>query len=271
MYKLLLATDNPAIQNAFSVVPWESLGFRPPRVATSAEAAIATLNGTYADAVAIGLPTAQDDALVQYLLAAHPLLPIMTVSPNAGQVETYARELGRLLARIHADVTNEAFTEADRLQVCRHDFFRMLMAGQVETEDDVLRKLRLLRSKMDPHKPCVMARLSMPEDSDFLKGRWQYGPERLEMALRNIFGVEVQGLRILSCVLPGEKIVLLGCPMLFHESAEEESMTGVVSEHVQSCIAHVGEYLGLDLSITAIRVLSALTALARSAESGELL
>ena len=46
--------------------------------------------------------------------------------------------------------------------------------------------------------------------------------ERLEMALRNIFGVEVAGLRILSCVLPGERILLLGCPMLNHELETEE-------------------------------------------------
>jgi hypothetical protein len=116
---------------------------------------------------------------------------------------------------------------------------------------------------MDPHRPCVVAELKMPEGSDFLRGRWHYGPERLEMALRNIFGVEVAGLRILSCVLPGDRILLLGCPMLHHElETAEDSMTGVVSRHVQDCIDHVDEYLGIDLTIASLRVLPALTAMA---------
>lgn len=91
------------------------------------------------------------------------------------------------------------------------------MDGRATSEEDVLRHLRLIRSKMDPTKPCVVAELEIPADNDFLRGRWQYGSDRLEVALRNIFGVEAHGLRILACVLPGDRIVLLGCPMLFHE------------------------------------------------------
>ena len=43
---------------------------------------------------------------------------------------------------------------------------------------------------------------------------------------------------------------------------EENSMTGVVSQHVQDCIDHVDEYLGIDLTIAAMHVLPALTAMA---------
>ena len=39
-------------------------------------------------------------------------------------------------------------------------------------------------------------------------------------------------------------------------------MTGVVSRHVQDCIDHVDEYLGIDLTIASLRVLPALTAMA---------
>ena len=63
--------------------------------------------------------------------------------------------------------------------------------------------------------------------------------------------LEIAGLRILCCVLPGERIVLLGCPMRFHETElEENSMTGVISQHVQDCIAHVEEYLGIDKKVS---------------------
>ena len=118
-------------------------------------------------------------------------------------IESYAVELRRLLGRINADVSNDAFSTADLLKECRHEFFRALMDGRATSEEDVLRHLRLIRSKMDPTKPCVVAELEIPADNDFLRGRGQYGSDRLEVALRNIFGVEAHGLRILACVLPG--------------------------------------------------------------------
>jgi len=266
MYKLLLTTNDPAIQDAFAAVKWEELGFRQPRVVSSAEEAVSSLKTNHADAIAIALPEEEDAALLSILMESNPDLPVMAVSRKSGHVERYALELRRVLNRIHADMSNTSFTAAEQLQVCRHEFFRALMDQRIPDVKTTQRMLRLLRSKMDATKPCVVAELSMPADSDFLKGRWQYGPERLELALRNIFGVEVQGLRILSCVLPGERIVLLGCPMLFHEfEAEGNSMTGVISNHVQDCIDHVGEFMGLDLTISSIRILPALTAMAADA------
>ena len=56
MYKLLLVTNDPAIRDAFDAVAWESLGFRQPRVVSSAADAAGSLNAHHADAIAIGLP-----------------------------------------------------------------------------------------------------------------------------------------------------------------------------------------------------------------------
>ena len=87
------------------------------------------------------------------------MLPIMAVSTKPGVIESYAVELRRLLGRINADVSNDAFSTADLLKECRHEFFRALMDGRATSEEDVLRHLRLIRSKMDPTKPCVVAEL----------------------------------------------------------------------------------------------------------------
>ena len=244
MYKLLLATNDPAVVEAFSAVKWEELGFKQPRVVSTAEEALSSLRVNHADAVAIGLPKEQDDLLVEQLLEKNPMLPIMAVSTKPGVIESYAVELRRLLGRINADVSNDAFSTADLLKECRHEFFRALMDGRAT-------------------KPCVVAELEIPADNDFLRGRWQYGSDRLEVALRNIFGVEAHGLRILACVLPGDRIVLLGCPMLFHEGPDEDaSITGILSDHIRDSIEHVDEYMGIDLRIASIRVLPCLTALA---------
>ena len=266
MYKILLTTNDQEIRGAFDAVKWEEFGFRQPRFAASVEDAVSSLKAYHADAIAIGLSTEEDEELVRFLMEQYPELPIMAVSKKSGHVERYALELRKVLNRIHADLSNTSFSTAEQLQVCRHEFFRALMDQRIPDAKTTNRLLRLTRSKMDATKPCVVAELSMPADSDFLKGRWQYGSERLELALRNIFGVEVQGLRILSCVLPGDRIVLLGCPMLMHEGpAEGVSMTGIISNHVSDCIAHVDEFLGLDLAISSIRILPALTAMAKDA------
>lgn len=263
MYKLLLATDFQPVRDAFSAVAWEDMGFKQPRLAATVDEALTSLKNFHADAIAIALPAAEDAALIDALMAAYPDLPVMEAPDMRGEVELRALELRKLLSRLNADVSNDSYTLSDRMMACRHDYFRALMDGRVPTGKDVRRMLRLVRSKMDPTRPCVVAELEMPANSDFLKGRWHYGPERLEMALRNIFGVEVAGLRILSCVLPNEHIVLLGCPMLHHEmQTAESSMTGVLSRHVQECIDHSAEFLGIDLTITALRVLPALTAMA---------
>ncbi len=264
MYKLLLATNDQAVMDAFAAVAWDELGFKEPRVVSTAEEALQSLTVYHADAISIALPQAQDDALIAGLLARWPDLPVMEASVRRGDVEVRVIELRRLLHKLNQDISDDDYTLSDQMMVCRHQFFRALMDRRIPSGKDVVRMLRLVRSKMDPHRPCVVAELKMPDGSDFLKGRWHYGPERLEMALRNIFGVEVAGLRILSCVLPGDRILLLACPMLHHElETGEDSMTGVVSRHVQDCIDHVDEYLGIDLTITAMRVLPALTAMAR--------
>ena len=263
MYKLLLATNDQAVRDAFAAVAWENMGFKEPRMAATVEEALASLKAYHADAIAIALPAAEDDELIRALMTAHPDLPVMEAPSKRGEVELRALETRKLLVRLNADISNDSYTLADQMMVCRHEYFRAMMDRRIPSGKDVERMLRLVRSKMDPHRPCVVAELKMPEGSDFLKGRWHYGPERLEMALRNIFGVEVAGLRILSCVLPGERIILLGCPMLYHElETAENSMTGVVSQHVQDCIGHVDEYLGIDLSIASMQVLPALTAMA---------
>ena len=267
MYKLLLATNDQAVRDAFAAVAWENLGFKQPRLAASVEDVLISLKAFHADAIAIALPAGEDAALIEKLLAAYPDLPVMAASARSGEVEKHVLELRKLLVRMNADISNDSFTPADQLMVCRHEFFRALMDRRIPSGADVERLLRLVRSKMNPNRPCVVAELKMPANSDFLKGRWQYGPERLELALRNIFGVEVAGLRILSCVLPGERILLLGCPMLCHEvEAEGSSITGIVSHHVQDCIDHVDEFLGIDLTIAAMHVLPALTAMARDQE-----
>ncbi len=264
MYKLLLATDKPEIMEAFQAVgSWEGLGFKTPRMVSTPQAAMDSLKKHHADGIAFSFDDKGNEALMNHLIQEYPILPIIAAGKNAGQVTDAVCELRSLLNRTHADFSNDNFGEADMLQLCRHEFFRALIGGKVTTCDDVIRRLLLLRSRMNAGQPCVLLELTMPEGDSFLTGRWHYGSERLEVALRNFFGVELNGMRMLVSVLPGDKIYLLACPMLGEEAAD--SISGMVHSHAQESIEHVREYLGLHLKIANVRVLPNLTVLATNA------
>ena len=263
MYKLLLATDRPEIMNAFGAVSsWESLGFKAPRMVSSAQGAIESLKRHHADGIAYALSDRDEKLLGACLAEDYPLLPIFEAGRTQAEVVNAVCELRALLNRTHADFSNDSFGEADMMQLCRHEFFRALLGGMITDQSAVMRRMRLLRSRMDPTRSCVVVELTMPEGDSYLKGRWHYGTERLEVALRNFFGVELNGMRMLVSVLPDERIFLLACPMLGESSEQEDSMTGLVSSHAQECIGLVSEYLGLNLSIAGIRVLPNLSSLA---------
>lgn len=265
MYKLLLATDRPEVVEAFgAVTEWESMGFRAPRIVTTVNAALKSLKEHHADAIAFSFAGQDEALLMEHLRTFYPQLPIFAAADTPGVLTEVLQELRLLLSRIYADFSNDDFSVADMLQICRHEFFRALLEGRVTGEENVRRWLRLLRSRYDPDKPCVLVELSMPGGGDFLKGRWHYGTERLEVALRNFFGVELEGLRMLVAVLPDERVFLLAGSMLGMQA--NDSMTGVVAAHAQACIEHVREYLHLDLTITNIRVSPRLAELARKEE-----
>ena len=265
MYKLLLATDRAEVLEAFNAVTaWESMGFRTPRIVTSVNGAIKSLKEHHADAIAFSFGEQDEAVLMDHLDVFYPLLPIFSAEETSGALIKVLSELRTVLNRTHADFSNDNFGMADMMQICRHELFRALLQEKVEGEESVIRLLRLLRSKMDPEKPGVIVELGMPQDSDFLKGRWHYGTDRLEVALRNFFGVEVAGMRMVAAVLPDERIYLVAGAM--RGTQQPDSMTGLVTAHVQECIEHVEEYLHLDLTMKNIRVLPKLKELARKEE-----
>lgn len=264
MYKLLLVTDQPRVVEAFADnMQWESFGFRVPRVADSAQSAVESLQKHHADGIAIALPAKEENVLLAYLTQNRPLLPIMRASTRRDEVCRDVQELSSLLTRVNADTMDGRYSASEAMQAERHGFFRKLLDGHFHDCDDVRRHLKLLRSRMNPDAPCVLIEFTLPEDENYLMGRWQYGPERLEIAMRNFFGSELDGMRLLVSVLPGNRIYLLSCPMMGCAASvdEEQSLTGMVSAHAMASIAHVREFLGIEMSIANVYVLPSVTAL----------
>lgn len=263
MYKLLLATSVPEIVEGFNSVPsYEVLGFRKPVIATTAEEAIRLLAERHFDGIAYDFKDDSNLLIRECLVNRFPLMPIINADANKYDIGTSLKELGKLLGRLNADDSDDPVSTADMMQICRHNYLRNLLDGKVMGFENVHRSLRMLRSRMDPTRPCVVVSLALPENNDFFTGRWHYGPERLETALRNFFGVEINNMRILAVVLPDEQIRVLCCPMVNREVATE-SMTGMVMDHLQETIGMVSEYLGIELNISGVDVLPSISALAK--------
>ena len=154
MYKILLVTDRPEVLDAFAGVnTWETLGFRAPRICNSAESAISCLKAHHVDGIGIALEKQEEALLNAHLMAFYPILPIFAVSKNVTELLESVTELRSLLNRTHADFSNDSFGEADMLQICRHEFFRALLSEQIASKQDVINRMRLLRSRMDPEAP----------------------------------------------------------------------------------------------------------------------
>ena len=207
----------------------------------------------------------EEKKILAYLRENYPNVPIFKAGTTPEEVLRYLNELNILLNRIHADFSNDGFREIDMLMECRHEFFRKLMTGRVKSRDDLLRNMRLLRSRMDPDSVCMVMELNQPqsEGQDRLSGRWHYGPDRLELALRNSFGGDVEGVHVLPTVHTDGRILVLCCSLLDAETTlkTQDAMTALLTARIADGIAHMQEFFGLELHITGMKVLPSLYAL----------
>ena len=260
MYKLLLVTDRPEVREAFSAVEdWGRLGFKPPRMAAGVDEATDSLTHHHADAVAVALPPEEEKKLLTAMSCPKwHLRPVLDAADSRDQVIRDVMELELLLSRTHADYSNDPYSEETMMQLARHEYFRRVISGRETSPERLHRYLRLLRSRMDPDRPCILVQLVMPEDDDYLSAHWRYGPDRLEVAMRNIFGAELSGMRLLVSVLESEEIYLLACPMLDRETPDPDQMEQLVMEHAAWGCDHVREYLNMELEVDGIRRLHSL-------------
>ena len=266
MYKLLLATDQQAYIDVFSKTEtFESLGFRTPRIVGSVESAVECLKKHHVDAIAYHFEKEKNALLFEYLQQNYPILPIFEATRTLKKQVDILLELRTLLNRTHADFSDDKFDEADMMMLCRHEFFRQLLSEAIDSKKTVESRLLLLRSSMDIKKPCVVLDMALPDGEEYFHGRWHYGADRLEVALRNFFGHEIKGMRILPSVIAPDMVRVLACPLIGSEDngIDSLSITGVVHDHAKEALEGVRDYLSLDMKIVNIRVLPNLTGLVK--------
>ena len=262
MYKLLLVTDRPEVVSAFDSIPsWEELCYRIVRKASGVDEAIAHLKAHHSVAIALALPEKEEQRLIEYLNERYPNRPIMRATADAADITSWARQAEQLLNRTHADYSNDRYDEGEMMALTRHNYFRRMLAGTERDPERIRRSLLLVRSKMDPNQPCVAMRLAVPDDDGYIASHWKHGAEGLEVAMRNIFGYELNGMRILTSILPDEHIYLVACPLLGVPPRDPDEMLEEVTSHVSDNLSHIYEYLNIDMKMDAVCILDSIVEL----------
>ncbi len=268
MYKLLLVSDQEDVLNAFAGIRnWELLGFKPPHIRHDFEGTKDSLAKHHADGICIAVDHDQEELILAYLQQYFPNVSIFEAGHNGEEVLRYLSELKILLNRINADFYNERSSTRDNLQMCRHEFFRKVINGKVKNSDDLHRNMRLLRSRMDADRPCLLIELDQSAPNDRLEGRWHYGKDQLEIALRTSFAGDLNGIHILPTIHSDGRILVLACPLHGVDTdMTVDTMTAMLTTYTADSIEHMKEFFGLELHISGIRVFPALTALCENTD-----
>lgn len=258
MYRLLIVTEDQAVWDMFAAMEgWEAMGFKTPRLRRSVDEAIECMHKHHIDAIAL------DDSeslkpLSDYLNEQCPCMPIFQIEKNADAQMDTIRRVGRLLSRLHADDSNDCYDEAASFDQQRNRWIKKALSGLVETQDEMEKELKLYRCTEQVETPCVVARLALPQDDNFLTNRWHYGSERLETALRNFFGEHHDHMLLHVAVVSPQEVRVLCYP--------QEPQTGlseaIASEYIQETVEQIERYLGLSMQVLNLRRVPGIEALA---------
>lgn len=246
MYRLLLVTDKPDIRGLYTSYPdWEAQGFEKPIVMSNAESGINQLINKHFDVVSWLLPVKEGKQMSTFIVKKPEIMGIETVRDP----QMLHRELGyarrELLSR---DVQRQQAQPDDLTRVMRSRFFCDLLRGESYTPAQIDEKLHMLgMSNVDPTRPVTVASFRLPQGDFFLSEVWQYGRDRLENALRNIF--ENTGSADYSCVMlmiNPHHMRLLMVPLV--DIARDDLYAAMVA-HLEQCQTSLEQYFELTMNI----------------------
>lgn len=252
MYKLLLVTDRDEVVSAFEKVPnLRELAFAPITVLREPQAAIDYLERNAADAVGYSIRYGDVTPLRQYLVEQRPSLPIFQTHHHDETLLGELQRIRKFLDTLHADHSDRPYNEGEVLDYLRDELMHQLLAHEIPGKEELKSRLKLVRAELSLDKPALLFDFDMPLGEMYLGGRWHYGRERLEQALRNhFFGRYVDNIYYGVAVLSPRHIRLLACPKHSAPSEDQGALMQRVEEQVQTAINDIKEYLDLDLNLT---------------------
>jgi len=261
MYKLLLISDQKDVLDAYEQIDnWEFNGFRKPHIRHDLEGAKQSLQIHHADAIILDLENRDKLEIFRYLRANYPLLPLCMAGKTTEDAKKYLAELLQMLNWLHADFASEAFDEQKMMIRARRHFFRNLVSGKkAVTRDELKRKLLMLRSRMEPEKPCILLDLEQDDREGDLPEYNEDTDHLLERELFQSIGGDYQGFHVLPLVTQeGEVFILAGS---LRGKEQTEDLQAMLERCMRDGMQHAEEYRGLHLRMKSKRTLPSIYAL----------
>ena len=264
MYKLLLVSDRNDVLDVYQQISnWERIGFKPPHIRHDFEGTKQSLSIHHADGIGIDVIPEEREKIIAFLQKEYPYLPIFQVGRSTEEAVRYLNELKAVLNRLYADFSSDRSDVPEVMLECRHDLFRRLVSGKVLDEGYLYRQMRLLRSRMEADRPCMLIEMSQPADEEnMLDCRWHGSYQMMERTLFTSFSRDIHGYHVLPLITEEGKIyILAGSLHVRQPGDEDESITTTIQNSVEEGIQHAREFFGVNLHMNNIQVLSSMNVL----------
>ena len=272
MYKLLLVTDREEVIDTFAKVHnLADMMMDPVTVIRDIPEAIAYLERNAVDAVGYSFRLTDPAPLHTYLMDVRPSMPIFQTHHHDNTLHDELIRVRAFLDRMRMDDSQEGMDEAQALQYLRDELMHQLLAREIPSPAELKSRLKLVRAQnISTEKPAYLFDFDMPQGELYLDGRWRYGRQRLESALRNNFiGRYADGIHYGVAMLSPRHIRLIACQEKGGSDENPQDCERRVRAYVDDKVARIKQYLDLELELEQFTVLSSINEIADNNKPAE--
>jgi hypothetical protein len=257
MYRLVLAATRNDVLEAFThIKDVHRLMFEPFTVVDTAQAAIAELAKSGADAIAYALPGQDEDLLQSHLNEHFPHLPIIRALPGE-DARNILQLLREHLDQLHGDFSDYGNDTVAGLARLRAELMHRLLEGKIRDREELETRLLMTRSKLSADYPCFLFEFDVPEGEQYLQERWHHGFERLDYALRaNFFGRINGALHYYAALVTPSRLRVLAVSGEKLSESEVDVLSRGSHDRVLSAAAQVKAFMDLELTVRQFYALS---------------
>jgi CheY-like chemotaxis protein len=272
MYKLLLVTDREEVIDTFAKVHnLADMMMDPVTVIRDIPEAIAYLERNAVDAVGYSFRLTDPAPLHTYLMEVRPSMPIFQTHHHDNTLRDELVRVRAFLDRMRMDDSQEGMDEAQALQYLRDELMHRLLAREIPSPAELKSRLKLVRAQnISTDKPAFLFDFDMPQGELYLDGRWRYGRQRLESALRNNFiGRYADGIHYGVAMLSPRHIRLIACQEKGGSDENPQDCERRVRAYVEDKVSRVKQYLDLELELEQFTVLGSINEIADNNKPAE--
>ena len=272
MYKLLLVTDREEVIDTFAKVHnLADMMMDPVTVIRDIPEAIAYLERNAVDAVGYSFRLTDPAPLHTYLMDVRPSMPIFQTHHHDNTLHDELVRVRAFLDRMRMDDSQEGMDEAQALQYLRDELMHQLLAREIPSPAELKSRLKLVRAQnISTEKPAYLFDFDMPQGELYLDGRWRYGRQRLESALRNNFiGRYADGIHYGVAMLSPRHIRLIACQSKGGKDESPQDCERRVRDYVEDKVSRIKQYLDLELELEQFTVLSSINEIADNDKPAE--